>query len=489
MATRYWVRGASTTAWNATSPKTNWGTASNTQDNASVPTSSDDVIFDGVGSGASDCSITLLYYAEVKTINFTGYSNSLSSSGILRVYGNATLSSGMTFSSNIKFYAASGTCYLASNGCVIDGSVRKEDNATLALSDNLSVNDELDINDGSFSTQNFNVTAYRFRASYMAGTISLGSSTITLTGTTSSSSYVWDFDSGATLSAGTSTIYLSTGTYRYFYGGGKTYYNLKFGAASRSVRIYNSNTFNNIEQEVDSTSSPIVYIQAGTTQTISSLTMTGYSSSKIISLGSLTASAHTISCPSGTISVNHIQIQYSTATGGASFVGGSDAIDLGNNTGWVLPDIYSYSGAVTVGVTPGSSYADFDGFTYSGSIPLSILPASTAHKNTEWNGSVTIGVTPSSSIVASLSWAGSQTIGFSPSHALVVELARAGSLPIAFTVSSTAYRLAAGYYPWTGRQTITVGVNSTIIIRKKLKVKDPVVTAGCPNCGCLTYNR
>src|SRR3989344_2709650 len=48
-ASRYWVGGGSSVNWDATS-NTNWGSASNTQDNASVPTSADDVFFDGVGT-------------------------------------------------------------------------------------------------------------------------------------------------------------------------------------------------------------------------------------------------------------------------------------------------------------------------------------------------------------------------------------------------------------------------------------------------------
>src|SRR3989344_6050030 len=58
-ANRYWVGGGSSAYWNATTP-TNWGIASNTQDDASVPGASDDFVFDGVGTGNSASTLSAI---------------------------------------------------------------------------------------------------------------------------------------------------------------------------------------------------------------------------------------------------------------------------------------------------------------------------------------------------------------------------------------------------------------------------------------------
>src|SRR3990167_10434247 len=99
-AARYWVGGGSSANWNATG-NTNWGTASNTQDNASVPGVSDNVIFDGVGTGASNS--TLSANITVVKVDFTGYANTLThNSGIVLTLNVAAdnpikLSTGMTY--------------------------------------------------------------------------------------------------------------------------------------------------------------------------------------------------------------------------------------------------------------------------------------------------------------------------------------------------------------------------------------------------------
>src|SRR6185436_18261497 len=69
-ANRYWVGGGSSTNWNATG-NTNWGTASNTRDNASVPGSGDDVFFDGSAFG--NTASTLSADITIKSLDMTGH--------------------------------------------------------------------------------------------------------------------------------------------------------------------------------------------------------------------------------------------------------------------------------------------------------------------------------------------------------------------------------------------------------------------------------
>lgn len=68
MADRYWVGNGSTDWHRDDLPDTNWGTASDTGDNASIPTSEDDVFFDEF-SQAGDC--TLQFDAVCKSLTIS----------------------------------------------------------------------------------------------------------------------------------------------------------------------------------------------------------------------------------------------------------------------------------------------------------------------------------------------------------------------------------------------------------------------------------
>lgn len=137
-ANRYWVGGGSSSVWTATG-NTNWGSASGVQDNASVPTSADDVFFDGVGTGASNVTFTAFASASAKSINFTGYVNTFDQSAQpnLTVAGSITLVAGMTYipsTSVATTISASGTLTTAGKafGPVIVSA------GTLTLGDNFT---------------------------------------------------------------------------------------------------------------------------------------------------------------------------------------------------------------------------------------------------------------------------------------------------------------------------------------------------------------
>ena len=96
--TRYWVGGGSSANWTATG-NTNWGSASDTRDNAAVPGASDVVCFDGSTNGNTastlSASITIL---ELQVAS--GYTQTLThaAASTLTIAGNVfTLDSGMTY--------------------------------------------------------------------------------------------------------------------------------------------------------------------------------------------------------------------------------------------------------------------------------------------------------------------------------------------------------------------------------------------------------
>lgn len=114
-ATRYWVGGGSSANWNATAP-TNWGSASNVRDNASVPTASDDVVFDNSANGNSPCTISAA--ASANTFDATNYANTLTHNGFsLTVAGSITFGAGMAYTpleTSTVVMSATGT--LTTNG-------------------------------------------------------------------------------------------------------------------------------------------------------------------------------------------------------------------------------------------------------------------------------------------------------------------------------------------------------------------------------------
>lgn len=145
MANRYWVGGGSSTNWNATG-NTNWSATSGGANNASVPTSADDVFFDA--SSGSGTAVVNGASRTVASLDCTGYTGTLSCNAsneliINGLNGKCLLSSGMTLTmlsgSLIKFTANYGTHSLTTNGQIIrtlevDGfynTLKFEDNVEL----------------------------------------------------------------------------------------------------------------------------------------------------------------------------------------------------------------------------------------------------------------------------------------------------------------------------------------------------------------------
>lgn len=94
-ASRYWVGGGSNSNWNATA-NTNWGSTSGGANNASVPTSADDVIFDGAGVNGNTNS-TISAEITILSLNITtGYTATMTHNALLNISGNWTYTSGYT---------------------------------------------------------------------------------------------------------------------------------------------------------------------------------------------------------------------------------------------------------------------------------------------------------------------------------------------------------------------------------------------------------
>lgn len=135
-ADRYWVDGGSSTSYNATG-NTNWGTASGVQDNASVPTSSDAVIFDANSTGPAVITAT----AACLSANFTGYTGTLTHNAgrYFQIYGSLTFVAGMTYTNVYNSYITiydDGT--LTTGGHALGNLSFVKYGGTLVLGDNLT---------------------------------------------------------------------------------------------------------------------------------------------------------------------------------------------------------------------------------------------------------------------------------------------------------------------------------------------------------------
>jgi hypothetical protein len=139
MANRYWVGGAGT--WSST---TKWSTTSGGSSGASVPTSADDVIFDGSsGTGTASISSTA-NCASLTTTGWTGtITNTVGFGTNLNVYGNITIGSGTSWGtwSNCGIQILTNNSNVNFGGTTFPGSltINLTSGNTVTLTGNLSI--------------------------------------------------------------------------------------------------------------------------------------------------------------------------------------------------------------------------------------------------------------------------------------------------------------------------------------------------------------
>ncbi len=275
-----------------------------------------------------------------KNINFTGFSGTFTNA-TRTIYGNLTISSGMSLdagSNTTTFAATSGTQQLTSNGKTLDFPITIDGvGTTVSLQDALTMGSTrtLTLTNGTFTTNNYNVTCGRMLFNTGTKTINMGSSTFTLNGLVGSTAswYVLD-GTNLTINSGTSTISLNepyaVGEKQGFYGGGFTYYNLNIANGCDSLIYGGSNTFNNISN----TFYPVVIsFEIAETQTVNNFTVSGSAGNLVTLQSSTPGNIWYLTKTSGTVTVTYCDITDSDANGGATF-NCINGVNGGNNTGW-----------------------------------------------------------------------------------------------------------------------------------------------------------
>jgi hypothetical protein len=273
---------------------------------------------------------------SVRSLNFTGYAGTLGNFGTnVYIYGNLTLSTGMTLSSNtgrLNFAATSGTQQVTTNGKTLDflmaqdgigGTTQLQDNLTMGSTRTfLLTNGAFNVNGkvfttGIFSSSNSNTRTLNLGAS---GRLAVNGGNYTLTPT------------GATLS-GTGTISMDFATAKTFAGGGGVYpYTLNQGGAG-TLSITGANTFANMTNTVQPCT---ITFPASITTTFNNFNVSGTGGNLVTLNSSIPGTRFTLlKNASGYAVTNYLDIIDSAATPADTWYA-LNSTDSGNNTGWIF---------------------------------------------------------------------------------------------------------------------------------------------------------
>lgn len=303
------------------------------QDNVSIP-----------NAFSASQTVTMDMPRIGKDVTFTCTGSPAWSIGLnCSIYGSLTLASGISVSGLATIsYSGRGTHTITTAGASIPHlSSFVAFGGSYTLQDAYTTTNSLTVTNGKFDANNFNVTFIGNVSFSISGTalreVVMGSGTWTLTGTTNL--FVATTTTNLTFSGASSTIVVSgaSATARTFVGGGLTHGTLQYTTAGSTgkLTITGSNSFSAI-QFSDVTNARTLEFTAGTTTTIRSASgwQVNGTSGKLMTVTSSSAATHTISCASGTISSDYLNVSYSIGSGGARFFAGANSTDSLNNTGW-----------------------------------------------------------------------------------------------------------------------------------------------------------
>ena len=334
MADRFWVGGGSSASWTATG-NTNWGSASGVADNASVPTSADQAIFDA-NSGTGNITLASGWACGGLSIS------SLSGAMAFVSSGAGTISGGIQLPATNFSWSATGGITLAgstggninTNGVTINGAITVAGAGgtwTLQSALTLATSRNITVTDGTLVTAGYAVTCQIFNASGSSTrSVTLGASVITVGG----SGNAWNLANVTNLSfsgASAQIICVRTSGAQSFQGGGQSYGRLTKDGGS-TLTIVGSNTFGTLDNVPGS--GPIVFT-AGTTQTITTWGLAG-TSGTLLSLSSSAAPTRwNIYKASGTVVADYVSMADSDAdTSGGTTYTATNSVDNGNNVDW-----------------------------------------------------------------------------------------------------------------------------------------------------------
>lgn len=358
MAQRYWVDGGSSTNWNATG-NTNWSATSGGANNASVPTSADDVFFDsssGIGNSVISANIS------IKSLDCAGYLGTITHnaartltingiSPVVRFSVGMTYTLGNSLTSKITLNAASGTALLTTNGKTLGFLVFGNGGGApiLSVQDTLTCSGSIEFDAGTLTLNGHNVTSSSFTSNGLdvGCTINMQNITWTITGydAIAAITYVWN-PKGPSL--GTGNVVNATGSTIKFTDNssniktfsteevGLVYGVLWFtgiGTGTYSISSGSDLTLNTIKD--DNTSSHVLQFSSNIIYTVTTLNINGFDCSNRAAVQADTpGNATIISVSSGTVTSDYVTIQDLDVSSGGAIFNATHASNLGGNTGW-----------------------------------------------------------------------------------------------------------------------------------------------------------
>jgi hypothetical protein len=277
-----------------------------------------------------------------RNVNFTGYAGTWQQNSSTTIYGDLTLSTGMTLSASsnaLTFGATSGTKTITSNGKTMDfpvtfngvgGTWQLQDAMTLGSTRTGTLtNGTLDLNEKTLTVgTRFTTATGTKNLTFNGGTLVCPDPNTTSFNNAAPTNFT------TTAGTGTGIISMTAATAKTFVGGGSTYNCTLNQGGAGTLTITGANTFNNVTN-TNATASQITF-PASTTTTVNNFTLSG-SLGNLVSLRSSTPGTRfTLSDASGTVSVSYLNIQDSNAIGGANWISFVNLgnVNSGNNVGW-----------------------------------------------------------------------------------------------------------------------------------------------------------
>ena len=256
---RYWVGGSGN--WNDTA---RWSTTSGGSSGASVPTSADDVYFDGASDTGAAFTVTVnvasvckdLIIGDGVIVTALDQAMTLAGSSALTVHGswfNPATNYTRTYTGSVTFAATTTGNTITTNGVNFSNTLFDGVGGEWSLGSafNMVGLNIINLNEGTFNTANYNVLSYRFiSTTNNPCVINLGSSVLSFTITNATGFAIGNARASLTFNSGTSEIRLigpDNVSGRGIGGTGNIYYKVVFGSFPGPIPEITGNTYTELD--------------------------------------------------------------------------------------------------------------------------------------------------------------------------------------------------------------------------------------------------
>jgi len=342
MADRYWILGTGT--WDSTTT-TNWSASSGGAGGASVPTASDNVFFDANSNvGVTAFTVTMANSPRVcNDFTASGLDGAMTLAGLgiaLTVSGSLTFQATnftRTYTGRTTFNATTTGKTITTNGASLVQVAINGVGGKWTLGSALNSTSIVFLQNGTLDLNGLTLTTgIQFQTALGTKNLTFNGATLVCTAaTTTAFNNLNPTNFTTTAGTGVGTISMTAATAKTFVGGGSTFNCTLNQGDAGALSIEGSNTFSNITNTYKSNGATSILFTAGTTSTFTDWNASG-ESTRLLTIGSVTAASHTLSKASGTVSSDFLSISRSTATGGAGWYAGANSTNGGNNSGWIF---------------------------------------------------------------------------------------------------------------------------------------------------------